>query len=326
MKILVFTKNWLGDILFETPAIKVLKRNFPSAQIVCATAPRCEEILRKNPYVADVIAFDEKTIHRSFGDKMNFVMRLRREKFDKAFLFHRSFTRALLTFLGGVKDRVGYATKARRFLLTQPVLNDSTGKHHIQGFMDLMVKAGLRVDVEPYCEFYFSEEDDRQAARLLSDKGLNLSLLVSLNPGGNRANKRWPPFYFARLADLLMEKYRCSLVITGHSQDDALASEIMHAAKRSKPISLCGNTRLGDLGAVFSRCALVISGDSGPLHIAAGVGANVVGLFGPTDPRLTGPRGRGRNLVIQAEPKNGFSMASLKPEKVFEVIEKEKLL
>ena len=297
MKILVFTKNWLGDVIFETPAIKVIKKNYPSANIVCATPPRCEEILRKNPYVSDVIPFDERTTQRSFKDKILFISRLRREKFDKVFLFHRSFTRAFLAFLGGVKERIGYATKSRRFLLTRSVSNNDVDKHHLYYFLDLLRKAGLEVNVDPYYEFYFSEEDDRQAANLLSDKGFDLSRLIAFNPGGNRANKRWPVHHFAKLADLLVERYRLSLVITGNTQDDPLASEIIHATRRAKPVSLCGSTRLGDLGAVFSRCRLVISGDSGPLHIAAGVGSNVLALFGPTDPRLTDLLGEGKMLL-----------------------------
>lgn len=326
MKILIFTKNWLGDVIFETPALLAIKRNFPDSKIICATVPRCEEILKKNPCVDKVVLFDERSSHKTFGAKFKFVRWLREEKFDKVFLFHRSFTRAFLTFLGGVKERVGYSTKWRGLILTKPIPDDREDKHRVYYFLDLLKKAGLKVDVDPYCEFYFSAEDDNRAAKLLSDKGLDLSRLVALNPGGNRSSKRWPTYHFARLADLLVEKYRCSLVITGHSQDDPLASDMIHATRRAKPVSLCGSTRLGDLGAVFSRCRLVISGDSGPLHIAAGVGANVLALFGPTDPRLFGPMGRGKNIILKAEAHDDRSMGSLDPARVMEIIEREKIL
>lgn len=326
MKILVFTKNWLGDVLFETPAINAIKRNFPDARIVCATPPRCEEILKNNPRVSAVVTFDERSTHAGWKEKLKFIAWMRREKFDQAFLFHRSFSRALIAWLGGAKQRIGYATKSRAFLLSRAVPDPDSDAHHVYYFLDLLKKAGFRVDVDPYCEFYFSSEDDRRAAGLLSDKGLDLSNLVALNPGGNRSNKRWPAHLFARLADLLQERYGCSLVITGHLRDDALASDIVHATRRAKPVSLCGNTRLGELGAVFSRCRLVISGDSGPLHIAAGVGVNVLALFGPTDPRLTGPFGRGRNIVIQAETRDDKSLSTIEPSRVLEVIGKENLL
>ena len=326
MKILVFTKNWLGDVIFETPAIKALKKNYPDSKIICATTPRCEEILRRNSYVSDVILFDERSLHQSLKSKWEFVKWLRKEKFDKAFILHRSFTRAFLTLLGGVKERIGYVTKGRRWILTRAIPNKEQSKHHVYYFLELLSKTGLVVDVEPYYEFYFSEHDDRQAANLLSDKGLNLSLMVALNPGGNRANKRWPVHHFAKLSDLLWERYRCSIVITGHTYDDPLASEIIHGTTHAKPVSLCGNTRLGDLGAVFSRCKLVISGDSGPLHIAAGVGTYVVALFGPTDSKLTGPFGRGKNVVIQAETRDDRAMTTIEPSRVMQVIEREHLL
>lgn len=326
MKILIFTKNWLGDVIFETPVIKAIKRNFPEAELICATTPRCEEILKKNPYVDRVAVFDERSTHKSLRAKLEFVAWLRKENIDKAFIFHRSFSRVLLTVLGGVRERIGYATKGRRFLLTRAVPNTRTDQHHVYYFLDLLQKAGLKVDVDPYCEFYFSEEDDQAAADLLSDKGLDLSGLVAFNPGGNRFNKRWPTRHFAMLADLLVERYRTSVVITGHTQDDPLASEITHGTRRAKPVSLCGNTRLGELGAVFSRCRLVVSGDSGPLHIAAGAGANVIALFGPTNARWTGPCGRARNIVIQAESRNDRSMESIEPSRVMQIIEREKLL
>ena len=326
MKILISTKNWLGDVIFETPAIRVIKRNFPDSEIVCATVPRCEEIVKRNPCVNRVVIFDERSTHKSFGAKLKFVSWLRREKFDKVFLLHRSFTRAFLAFLGGARERVGYATKGRGLILTKSIPDDREDKHRVYYFLDLLKKAGLRVDVDPYCEFLFSQEDDNRACRLLSDKGLDLSRLVALNPGGNRANKRWPFYHFARLADLLAERYKCSLVITGSSQDDALATDMIHATRRAKPVSLCGDTGLGDLGAVFSRCRLVISGDSGPLHIAAGVGANVLALFGPTDPRLFGPMGKGKNIVIKAELHKGSSMESIDPIRVMDIIDREKLL
>jgi lipopolysaccharide heptosyltransferase II len=326
MKILIFTKNWLGDVIFETPALKAIRGNYPDAHIVCATTPRCEEILRKNIHVNEVVLFDEVSTHKTFGSRVRFVQWLRSQKFDKVFLFQRSFSRALMTFLGGVKERIGYDTKRRGFLLTRAVPDENRDKHHVHYFLNLLKKAGLKVEVDSWCEFYFSEEDDRHAANLLSDKGLNLSLLVALNPGGNRSNKRWPAHLFARLSDHLVERYGCSVLITGSSQDENLASDIIHGAKHSRPVSLCGSTHLGDLGAVFSRCRLVISGDSGPLHIAAGVGTNVLALFGPTDPRLTGPFGRGKNVVLEAEIKNEKAMASIEPSRVMEIIEKEKLL
>lgn len=326
MKILIFTKNWLGDVIFETPAIKAIRQNYPQAQIICATPARCAEILQKNPNVNRVLAFDERNTHRSLGAKFRFLCLLRKEKIDLAVIFHRSFTRALLVFLAGVKQRIGYATKGRSFLLTNAVAEDGGRKHHVQYFLDLLRKSGFRVEVEPVCEFFYSREDEQKAHRLLQRKNADANFLIALNPGGNRANKRWPARHFAQLADLLSVRYPCSFVITGNQADDAMASNIVHIARKSRFSSLCGDTSLGELGAVFSQCRLVISGDSGPLHVAAGVGARSIALFGPTDPQCYSPKGRGKNLVVRADARSGYAMSSLRPEFVLEAIERARLL
>ncbi|HNV85776.1 MAG TPA: lipopolysaccharide heptosyltransferase II [Candidatus Omnitrophota bacterium] len=326
MKILIFTKNWLGDVLFETPAIKAIRQNYPSAHLVCATPLRCAEILKRNPYVNSIIPFDEKTSHRSLKAKWDFVLRLRKEKIDIGFLFHRSFTRALLLLLGGVKQRIGYATKGRSFLLTKAVKITGGKKHQVNYFLDLLKNAGLRVSVDPCCEFYFSREDEQKVSRFLQKKGFDTDFLIALNPGGNRSNKRWPARYFAQLADMIAVRYPCSFVVTGNQADDALATDISHFARKGRFCSLCGDTSLGELGAVFSRCRLVISGDSGPLHIAAGVGARVLALFGPTDPQLFSPKGYAKSTVIRSDSRAGYAMNSIKPDRVLETIQREKLL
>jgi len=324
--ILVFTKNWLGDVIFETPAIKAIKDNYPESRLICATPPRCVEILRANPHVDEVIPFDERTTHRAFWQQLSFVKELRTRKIDAAFLFHRSLTRAFLTLLGGAKERVGYADKGRSLFLTRAVPSNYKGKHHVHMFLDLLREAGLRVDTDPYCSFYFSAQDASKAERLLERPQGDAKKWVALNPGGNRDNKRWPVEYFAELADAVTAKKEYAFVITGHATDQALANGIMQRAQRADLRSVCGQTNLGELGAVFARCEFVISGDSGPVHIAAGVGADVVALFGPTDPRDTGPMGPRKNLVIEAETRDDHAMKTIRPERVLAVLRRESWL
>ena len=337
MNILVFTKNWLGDVIFETPAIRALKENFPDSYLIAITPRRCVEVLEVNPYVNEVIAFDEKEEDKSIFAKWRLIQNLRKRRIDKAFLFHRSSTRARIAYWAGARERIGYDTKGRGSLLTCAVPEHDGPIHDVQYFLDLLRQAGLWVQGDYHYEFYFSEEDRGKAQILLSEHSLEPEKLVAINPGANWIPKRWPPEYFRQLAKRLIERFQIQVVLTGSVEDKPVADVVLNGGGSASMVSLCGKTTLRELGALFSKCRLVISNDTGPLHIGAGVGVNVVGIFGPTAPLETAPLGRGRNVIIHYAPEGvklpwiGKKFPSpwmelISVDTVFQTIEKEKLL
>lgn len=337
MKILIFTKNWLGDVLFEVPALRVIRENFPQARITALAPLRCREILSALPYLDEVRNFDERRGERSLGSKIRFVAWLRREKFDKVFLFHRSFTRAFLAWLGGIPERIGYATSKRHGVLTRAVPEPQRPLHQVDYFLVLLKWAGLAVNFGAPYEFFYSNEDWSGAKKILKEENLESKRFVAFHVGANWGPKRWPALHFAKLADRLAEAFDCWIVLTGSEADETIGQQIKENVKRAQVNSLCGKTSLGILGAIFREAAFVVSSDSGPMHIASGVGTSVVALFGPTCPRLTGPRGPGRGVVLQHVPEgyvipwkgDGLPpagwMEKISPEEVFQKIEKENL-
>ncbi|MBI4388200.1 MAG: lipopolysaccharide heptosyltransferase II [Candidatus Omnitrophica bacterium] len=331
-------KNWLGDVVFAAPAIRVIRNNFPTAEIICFVPERCVELLQANPYIDCVIPFDERGLHRSLFRKWRLISMLRRLQIDRVYLFHRSFTRALLFYLGGAKERIGYVTKGRGFLLTQPISEPTEKMHAVDSMLELLKRSGLQVTADALYEFYFDKSDLERVKGMIRKEPLGFGRLVALHPGANWVHKRWPWERFRDLAKELVRRHRVNVVITGGSGDREIAEKIVKGASDPRIISLCGATKLRELGALFSLCALVVSSDSGPLHIAGGVGTNVIGIFGPTDPTMTGPRGRGRNIVIhyvpngervpwlgKRFPKEGW-MGHISTEEVLHTIEREKLL
>ena len=106
-RILIFNVNWLGDVLFSTAVIRNIRRNFPNSFIACVIPSRCYLILKGNPNLDEIIIFDEKDRHAGFFAKVKFIRYLRRKKFDLVFLLHRSFTRALICRLAGIKEIIG---------------------------------------------------------------------------------------------------------------------------------------------------------------------------------------------------------------------------
>lgn len=300
MKILIITKNWLGDILFEIPAIEAIKGRYPEAEIVCLTPPRCRPILEAHPAVSRVIEFDEKGAQRSLAAKISFVFRLRKEKCEHAYFFHRSRTRAFLLMLAGVKQRTGYAAKRNHFL-TRAVEEPKNALHHMDYFTELLRAVEIPVPPGASYSFYFSAEDARQASDILSEKGLKDFACFHL--GANWEPKRWPVSHFAKLADLAAQKWGIPVVVTGGEGDRPLAEDMRQRARHARVVSLAGETNLGVTAALFHKALFVVSSDSGPMHIASGVGAPVAAIFGPTNPDLTGPRGKGDRIIFKYVPR-----------------------
>jgi heptosyltransferase II len=299
-RILIFNVNWLGDVLFSTAAIRNIRYNFPQSFIACAIPPRCYAMLKGNPHLDEIIIFDERDRHKGILEKMKFVSALKEKKFDMVFLLHRSLTRALIARLAGIKETIGYHTKKRGFLLTKKILlPPANSMHRIDYYLTIIEKSGLKVE-DRYPELHFSDEEEEGAKRFLTRQGIEKKdFLVAINPGGNWKSKRWPTQHWAALADQLIGEIKAKVIITGSPQDKALAEEI-RLAMRQRPLITCGALNLRQFGALCKRLDLFITADTGPLHIAAASGAKqIIALFGPTSPAITGPVPLRNTIILQ---------------------------
>ena len=297
-RILIIEVNWLGDVLFSTPFIRSVREKFKDAHIACMIAPRTREVLEHNPRVNEIIIYDEKGSHRGIFGKMRLIKELRKKNFDTAFLLHRSTTRALLTFLAGIKTRIGYATKKRAFLLTHPVEASDYGEHKVEYFLRIAKEAGCDTKSKNY-EFFITDTERKYIGSTLAENGIKANdLVVVMNPGANWIPKRWPTWYFAELGDRLIKDYNAKVVISGAKNDSGLVLQI-ESAMKERPVNLTGKTNLKQLAALMERANFVISGDTGPTHIAVAMKSNVIAIFGPTSLAFTGPYGGGNYKILQ---------------------------
>jgi len=297
-KILVVNVNWLGDVLFSTPAIKALREKYPDAHIACLVVSRCEEVLKNNHRINEIIVYDEYEKHRSLPAKYRFIRMLRKKKFDTVYVLHQSLKRAMIGFLAGIPNRYGYNTKGRAFLLTYAVPAPEEALHKIDYFLNLLRECGIEAK-DRNCEFFTNEDDQKQARSILAKIGINENdPYVMMNPGGNWFLKRWPIDYFAKVSDLLIEQKGLKVIISGSKKDVGLANEML-AKMKNKAAIISGQVSLGQLGVLMRKSQVVVSADSGPMHIASAVGANTVAIFGPTSVELTGPVGAGKTIVLQ---------------------------
>ncbi len=333
MKILIITKNWLGDILFQMPAIEAVGKKYPDAEITCMAPKRCQAILAAIPCVKNVLLFDEKQEHRSLMKRLQFVLELRKTKWDQAYLFHRSRTRAFLTMAAGAKQRIGFAS-GRSWLLTSPVKEPKKDLHHVDYFLYLLERVGFVSEQRSQYHFYYGEEAKISVQDLMQKHKLHSKGFICFHLGANWEPKRWPAEDFAKLADALYEKWNVPVVLTGAVDDLELAHEFYRHVKSLQTISLVGQTSLEELGALFAEAICLVTGDSGPMHICSGVGTPVMALFGPTHPDLTGPRGVGEKMILTHVPEGyrapwyGSQLPStpwlsgITSERVFQALEK----
>jgi len=287
-RILVVNVNWLGDCILTLPTFKALKEKFPSSYVGAMVVKRLKSIFENNPYIDEVIEFDEKTIHRSLISKIKFVNLLKKKNFDTAILIHRSFTRAFICTLAGIERRIGFKRLKNYFVLTLKVNYPQKDIHRADYYFSLFEKMGIPIrDRIP--NFFIKDEEKQKAEDLLKDYKKNFSYLVALNPSSNWPLKRWPHKNFAHLINNLGE-INCGIFLIGAEKDKDVVKKILERVN-TDVVNLCGKTSLQELAAILERMDILISGDSGPAHMAASLGIKVLVLFGPTSPLITGPRG-----------------------------------
>ncbi len=287
-RILIVNVNWIGDTIFATPFIRNLRETCPDSYIAVLTHRRCKDVLSGNPRLNEIILYDEKGGDANIFRKIKKIFYIRSKKFDTVFILRKSLSRTLLVFLAGIPERIGYSNKKSGFFLSRIIPEPAVRLHRAEYFMGLIRGIGAEPK-KTDCEFFISDNDRAEAARILSSNGLTAGKrFVAMNPGGNWAPKRWPPDYFVKLGDRITSELKKEIVLTGSEKDTGLCGQIA-SGMVNKPIMLCGKTDLKTLAAVFEKSDWVVSGDSGPAHIAAGVKARVLALFGPTSVDITGP-------------------------------------
>ncbi len=298
MRILVVNVNWLGDVIFSTPVFKALKKAYPEAKVSCLAPPRVKEVLEQVPGVDEVIVYDEQRAHAWPLDKLRLIKELRAKKFEKAFLLHRSLTRALLVFLAGIPERIGYDAKGRGIFLTHKVAPLTQSSHRSDDYLNVIESYGIKVE-DRSCEIKVSETAREETKRILRERKIeDKDFVVVVNPGGNWDLKRWDKKNFALLIRRLIRELNVKVIVPGAPKDFELVEDITRISEVD-PVILAGETSLAQLAALMERANLVIAADTGPLHLANSVGTKTIGLFGPTRPEITGPRGPGTTVILQ---------------------------
>jgi heptosyltransferase-2 len=287
--ILVIGPNWIGDAVMSTPALVNLRRGFPKATIDLLVPRHVAPLFEGYAHLDRVLIHADRQPWRL---RLAQTLALRRCRYDLALLLPNSFRAALQAWWLGAPRRVGYATDGRRWLLSQAVSGlQKRPVHQTAAYLHLVAALGLPI-VERLPRLAPSPAAEVQAERLWSAQGLKgHEVVIGICPGAAFGPaKRWGAERFADLADRLTTSGGFRVVFFG-SPDEVPLVDCIRTQMTSKAVSLAGQDTLGSFMALAARCAVMITNDSGSMHIANAVGTPIIALFGPTDPCRTAPLG-----------------------------------
>ena len=304
-RLVVRGPNWLGDAVMCEPALRGLRRLFPQASLTLLVKPTVAELFANHPGIERILLYEDKGRHVGLAGKWRLASELRRARFDLAVLFQNAFEAALLAYLAGIPRRYGYATDGRSLLLSDPVMKPDrqTPLHQVQYYWNLLTPLGLTGD-PPQPELFLSSVEERSMAERLAKAGIaETDRVIGINPGSTYGGaKRWLSDRFAESTERLCRRLnesggrRTAVIILGAKGEEPLGHEV--AARLSAPSTvLSGTTTIRELMAAVKRCAVLVTNDTGPMHIASALQIPVVAIFGPTDWRTTSPYGANHALV-----------------------------
>jgi len=334
-KILIIQTAFLGDVVLSTPLIRAVKKKYQHSKIFFLLIPQSKELLQNNPHLDGIIVYDKKDKEKGVLSFIALARKIRASGFDLALIPHRSFRSALLAYLARIPQRVGFDKSSGAFLLTKKIKyiqNQSEAKRNLS-----LLGGGLYSEDDCLPELFPSEDDFKYIEELFKNWDVRREdKIVGIAPGSVWNTKRWLPERFGEVAEALIVKLGAKVIFIGGKEDEKLCLEIASNMK-SKPLIAAGKTSPLQSVTLISRCKVIISNDTAPMHMAVAMRVPVVAIFGSTIPEFGfAPNGK-NDLVIQKEiycrpcgihgrkkcPEKHFRcMKEITAEEVFEAVEK----
>lgn len=343
-RILVVKAAGIGDLILAVPALRALRSRFPDSAIDLLVTPKCSDLLKNCPYLDDIYVIrthgmSNRTEVRDLLKILSTLYGLRKKKYDLLINLYHLFSdkgafrmRALCKAVGA-RFTAGRNTDGRGTFYDTSIRDSwddpSYGqRHEVELNLDVVKLLGAE-DPGRGLEFWVDDRDRASVQGTLAREGFlsGEGPCIVLNIGGDAPYKRWPEEDFARLGDLLSERISARIILVGAKGDRPVADGVIMKMK-TKPSDFVGRLGIPELAALIETCDLMVTNDTGPMHLAAALGRPVVALFGPGNPGRYGPYGPdGFHVVIQhpvpCSPCTVFEcmerecMRKIRPEEVF---------
>lgn len=301
-KILVIRVDGIGDLLNSTPAISLLRENYPSAEITALARPLNASVLIGNPDVDRILVFDRDGKHRGFFAQFQFYRELRRERFQLVVAMQTAMWSHLVAFLSGAPYRLGRYQKCFRSTLTHAWRGKypKGETHEVDRNLEL-VRLICNGEGKRKLIFHLLPNEISIVKKRIASWGIgDNTFLIGIHPGGSSFDKRWPEKQYAELADRLAYHYKATILLLQGPGEEALTENIQKTMQ-SPAIAHAPET-IRELGALLSCCDLVVCNDSGPMHLAAALDVPTIAIFGPTDHVAWHPLSENASIVRRDMP------------------------
>ncbi|HME87543.1 MAG TPA: glycosyltransferase family 9 protein [Candidatus Nanoarchaeia archaeon] len=293
-KILVFKIGALGDVLMSTPLVRQLRENFPKAEIVYYVGKYAEPILRGNKNITRIETFDQNLFFRkNIFKAASLRNRITKENFDVAFVLDKHGIFGLFMKLCNIPVRVGFDRNGSGRFYTHKIVYQQA-QHEITYYLSLLESFGVKPDYKDTdMDLSLSKKDTAFADSFFSQNkltGKTIGMLVGGggdNPGESGSIRRWSTHKYIELIQELSKNYK--IVLLGGPKDKELNEDVMKYLKNANIINAAGDANISQSTAIMKKCAVIVTHDSGPMHIAAAVNKKIVSLFGPTNPKRKAP-------------------------------------
>ena len=267
-------------MVLTTPAIKAIRQAYPAARISILVTPATYDLVNGNPYVDEILVDDRDGRHKGLFGFLRLYREIRSKQFDLAIIFHTKRRYNLICFAAGIFCRLGYKNNKFGFLLTNPLKDTRPQgkKHEAEYCLDVLKAIGVEND-ELDVFLPLQKKAEEWMLDWMQDNNLKSNEFITIHPGASDPAKCWPAANFALLMDRLAERYPFKIILIGSAQTMPLAAQILQQTHQSGFLNLTGKTSMAQMVSLLRRSRLLISNDSGPVHVAAGVGTNVISLF-----------------------------------------------
>ncbi len=290
--------NWIGDFVMALPVLMDLRNSFKEAQITAMCKAPLGDLLREDPTVDEIFSFSKISGFSRRLERRDVIEKLRKGQYDLGVLLTNSFSSAWLFWQGNVKNRVGFEGNWRRLLLSHPLTFPGNRKkqHLVTTYKNLLTPLDIAISATAP-RLILTEREIAEARSLLENYGISKNnLIVGINPGAAYGSaKCWLPERFREVTEKMLTHENVSIVYFGDPITAALVKDICRGFS-SRVVNLAGMTSLRELVSLIGVCDVLLTNDSGPMHIADALNVPLVALFGSTNEITTGPY-RSKNVI-----------------------------
>jgi 3-deoxy-D-manno-octulosonic-acid transferase/heptosyltransferase-1 len=342
VNILIVKLSAIGDVIHTLPSLAALRKAYPDANISWVVEETAAPIVKGNPYIDTLIISRRKTWsenlkkRKHMGETLKeikmFIKKLRQRPYDIVIDFNGLLKSAILVFISGSQRKIGYNSfQELSGLFYNEKIYENMNIHAVDRYLDFVRYLGIACD-NP--EFYLpvSPADVEAVDTLLSNSDISRDKkFIAISPMSFAGETRlWYEDRFAALADRIISELKTEVVFTGNGSGGMI--DRIQSMMTNKALNLEGKTSLLELAHLYKRAELLITPDSGPMHIAAAVGTPVIALFGPSAYWRTGPYGQGHTIIRTNLPcspcflkkcSTRKCMADILPQQVFTAVEEK---